>query len=77
MGPLITREHRDRVARISDTAAAEGATIAVDGRKDPATRARDSSWGLRCIDQREAGDALLRPGNIWTGAERGARRYLC
>ena len=32
MGPLITREHRDRVAGYLDTAAGEGATVVVDGR---------------------------------------------
>jgi malonate-semialdehyde dehydrogenase (acetylating) / methylmalonate-semialdehyde dehydrogenase len=32
MGPLITREHRDKVASYLDVAAAEGATIVVDGR---------------------------------------------
>ena len=34
MGPLITREHRDRVASYVANAAAEGATVAVDGRND-------------------------------------------
>ncbi len=33
MGPLITREHRDRVAGYLDIAAEEGATVALDGRK--------------------------------------------
>jgi malonate-semialdehyde dehydrogenase (acetylating)/methylmalonate-semialdehyde dehydrogenase len=33
VGPLIRREHKARVARYMDTAAAEGATIAVDGRR--------------------------------------------
>jgi malonate-semialdehyde dehydrogenase (acetylating)/methylmalonate-semialdehyde dehydrogenase len=32
MGPLITREHRDRVAGYLDTATAEGADLVVDGR---------------------------------------------
>jgi len=32
MGPLVTREHRDRVAGYLDTATAEGAVVAVDGR---------------------------------------------
>jgi malonate-semialdehyde dehydrogenase (acetylating)/methylmalonate-semialdehyde dehydrogenase len=32
MGPLITREHRDRVARYVDRGAAEGATVVADGR---------------------------------------------
>ncbi|MGV2984670.1 CoA-acylating methylmalonate-semialdehyde dehydrogenase [Microbacterium sp. AGC85] len=32
MGPLVTREHRDRVASYIDTAAADGAEVVVDGR---------------------------------------------
>ncbi len=34
MGPLVTREHRERVASYLDRAATEGATIVVDGRED-------------------------------------------
>ena len=33
MGPLITREHRDKVASYLESAPAEGATLVVDGRK--------------------------------------------
>jgi malonate-semialdehyde dehydrogenase (acetylating)/methylmalonate-semialdehyde dehydrogenase len=36
MGPLITREHRDRVASYLDKAASDGATVVVDGRTDGA-----------------------------------------
>ena len=32
MGPLVTREHRDRVAAYLDSAAAEGASVVTDGR---------------------------------------------
>jgi malonate-semialdehyde dehydrogenase (acetylating)/methylmalonate-semialdehyde dehydrogenase len=32
MGPLITKEHRDKVAGYLDTAEADGATVVVDGR---------------------------------------------
>ncbi len=32
MGPLVTREHRDKVASYIDIAAADGATVVVDGR---------------------------------------------
>jgi len=34
MGPLITREHRDKVASYVDAAPDEGATVVVDGRAD-------------------------------------------
>jgi malonate-semialdehyde dehydrogenase (acetylating)/methylmalonate-semialdehyde dehydrogenase len=33
MGPLITREHRDKVAGYLESAAAQGATVVVDGRE--------------------------------------------
>ena len=32
MGPLITREHRDKVATYIDLADEDGATVVVDGR---------------------------------------------
>jgi malonate-semialdehyde dehydrogenase (acetylating)/methylmalonate-semialdehyde dehydrogenase len=32
MGPLVTREHRDRVASYVESAPGEGATVVVDGR---------------------------------------------
>jgi malonate-semialdehyde dehydrogenase (acetylating)/methylmalonate-semialdehyde dehydrogenase len=35
MGPLITREHRDKVASYLDSGPAQGAELVVDGRKDP------------------------------------------
>src|ERR687884_1807351 len=34
MGPLVTREHRDRVASYVENAPAEGADVLVDGRED-------------------------------------------
>ena len=34
MGPLVTREHRDKVASYVENAPAEGATVLVDGRED-------------------------------------------
>ena len=77
MGPLITREHRDRVASHLDKAAAEGATVAVDGRNDPATGQKGFFLGPSLIDNAKPGMALLRPGDFWAGAERGPRRHLC
>jgi malonate-semialdehyde dehydrogenase (acetylating)/methylmalonate-semialdehyde dehydrogenase len=35
MGPVITREARDRVAGYLDAAVADGATVVIDGREDP------------------------------------------
>jgi malonate-semialdehyde dehydrogenase (acetylating)/methylmalonate-semialdehyde dehydrogenase len=37
MGPLVTRQHRDKVASYLDAGTADGATLAVDGREHPVT----------------------------------------
>jgi malonate-semialdehyde dehydrogenase (acetylating)/methylmalonate-semialdehyde dehydrogenase len=68
MGPLITREHRDRVAGHLDVAITEGATVAVDGRNDPATGTSgfflgpslidNVRPGMRCYDQEIFGPVL-------------------
>ncbi len=55
MGPLITGEHRDRVAAHLDRAAAEGATLAVDGRREPAMRGEGFFLGPSLLDH-------VRPG---------------
>jgi malonate-semialdehyde dehydrogenase (acetylating)/methylmalonate-semialdehyde dehydrogenase len=47
MGPLVTREHRDKVAGYLETGAAQGATIVRDGRDDPVYARRASSSGSR------------------------------
>jgi malonate-semialdehyde dehydrogenase (acetylating)/methylmalonate-semialdehyde dehydrogenase len=44
MGPLITREHRDKVAGYLDVASADGATIVVDGREVEADGAPEGFW---------------------------------
>jgi malonate-semialdehyde dehydrogenase (acetylating)/methylmalonate-semialdehyde dehydrogenase len=50
MGPLVTREQRDRVAGFLDSAAAEGATVAVDGREQPAAKGDGFFLGASLID---------------------------
>ncbi len=55
MGPLITREHRDRVASYVANAAAEGATVAVDGRKDAACQREGFFLGLSLLDRVKPG----------------------
>jgi malonate-semialdehyde dehydrogenase (acetylating)/methylmalonate-semialdehyde dehydrogenase len=55
MGPLITREHRDRVAGHLDTAIAEGATLSIDGRQDPATQTNGFFLGPSLIDNARPG----------------------
>ena len=44
MGPLITREHRDKVAGYIETAAADGATVVVDGRDPEVDGEPDGFW---------------------------------
>jgi malonate-semialdehyde dehydrogenase (acetylating) / methylmalonate-semialdehyde dehydrogenase len=55
MGPLITREHRDRVASYLDGATEEGATIAVDGRNCSSSKNDGFFLGPSLIDH-------VRPG---------------
>ena len=51
MGPLITREHRDRVSGYLDIAQADGARIVVDGRGVEPDGAADGFWlGPTLID---------------------------
>ncbi len=52
MGPLITKEHRDKVAGYIDVAIADGATVVVDGRGVKADGGADGFWlGPTLIDQ--------------------------
>jgi malonate-semialdehyde dehydrogenase (acetylating)/methylmalonate-semialdehyde dehydrogenase len=52
MGPLITREHRDKVVGYIDVATADGATVVVDGRGVEADGAADGFWlGPTLIDR--------------------------
>jgi malonate-semialdehyde dehydrogenase (acetylating) / methylmalonate-semialdehyde dehydrogenase len=45
MGPLVTGQHRDRVASYLDAGVGQGATLAVDGREHPVTGGgRDGFW---------------------------------
>jgi len=50
MGPLITREHRERVAKYVAGAEAEGASVVVDGRRDPAASKGPHFLGTSLID---------------------------
>jgi malonate-semialdehyde dehydrogenase (acetylating)/methylmalonate-semialdehyde dehydrogenase len=55
MGPLITREHRDRVASYIDGAAAEGASVLVDGREHPVSKRSGFFLGTSLIDHTKPG----------------------
>jgi malonate-semialdehyde dehydrogenase (acetylating)/methylmalonate-semialdehyde dehydrogenase len=68
MGPLISPEHRERVASYVDTASAEGATVAVDGRENVggqrsgfflgASLLDNVQPGMRCYDEEIFGPVL-------------------
>jgi malonate-semialdehyde dehydrogenase (acetylating)/methylmalonate-semialdehyde dehydrogenase len=55
MGPLITKEHRDRVAGYVAGAAAEGAKVVVDGREDPVSKKSPHFLGTSLIDNVKPG----------------------
>ncbi|WP_261553860.1 CoA-acylating methylmalonate-semialdehyde dehydrogenase [Frankia tisae] len=50
MGPLITAAHRGRVAGYLDLATAQGASVVVDGRADPATSGPGFFLGPSLVD---------------------------
>ncbi|MGM7645505.1 CoA-acylating methylmalonate-semialdehyde dehydrogenase [Nocardia sp. JW2] len=61
MGPLITREHRDKVAGYLDVAAADGATIVVDGRETSIDGAAEGFWlGPTLIDNVPTSSAVYQ-----------------
>ncbi len=57
MGPLITREHRDKVASYLDIAAKEGAKVVLDGRKHKFTGAEKNGFflGISLVDKVKPG----------------------
>src|SRR5436305_5581769 len=52
MGPLVTRQHRDKVASYLDSGAAQGASIVADGREHPLYDESDGGFflGVSLID---------------------------
>jgi len=50
MGPLVTREHRDKVASYLESGAEQGATIVRDGRKDAVSQRDGFFLGVSLID---------------------------
>ena len=55
MGPLVTREHRDKVASYLDKATEQGATVVTDGRDDPAFKEDGFFLGVSLIDNVKPG----------------------
>ncbi len=51
MGPLVTKQHRDKVASYLDSSVAQGATVVADGRELPLYRESDGFFlGVSLID---------------------------
>ena len=55
MGPLNTREHRDKVASYIENAPKEGATVVVDGRQDPVAQSEGFFLGASLLDHVKPG----------------------
>jgi malonate-semialdehyde dehydrogenase (acetylating)/methylmalonate-semialdehyde dehydrogenase len=52
MGPLVTREHRDKVASYVERAAEQGADVLADGRRDPMAQESDGFFlGVSLLDR--------------------------
>lgn len=61
MGPLITREHRDKVAGYVDTARTDGATVVVDGRHHEIDGEVDGFWmGPTLVDKVPVSSSVYR-----------------
>jgi malonate-semialdehyde dehydrogenase (acetylating) / methylmalonate-semialdehyde dehydrogenase len=51
MGPLVTKQHRDKVASYLDSSAAQGATVVADGRDHPLFKGSEGFFlGVSLID---------------------------
>jgi malonate-semialdehyde dehydrogenase (acetylating)/methylmalonate-semialdehyde dehydrogenase len=56
MGPLVTKQHRDKVASYLDSATEQGAKVVADGREHPLYRESDGFFlGLSLIDEVKPG----------------------
>ena len=61
VGPLITREHRNRVAELIETGANEGAKIVADGRAIKVDNAPNGFFhGPTILDEVQSGMAVAR-----------------
>ena len=61
MGPLITAEHRDRVASYLDIGTSEGASVVIDGRQHPNNGEEGGYWlGPSLIDEVSPGMQVYR-----------------
>ena len=77
MGPLITREHRDKVASLPRQAPpTQGATVVVDGRDDRRADGDGFFLGVSLLDDVTPGHGRLHRRDLRPGAGGRARRHL-
>ena len=68
MGPLVTREHRDKVASYLDSGPAQGADLVVDGREHVLYQEGKGFFlGVSLLDQRDARDGVLPQRDLRAG----------
>ena len=77
MGPLVTRQHRDKVASYLDSGPAQGATVVADGREHPLYKESDGFFlGVSLIDHVTPEMDCLSRRDLWPGPDRGAGQDL-
>ena len=75
MGPLVTRQHRDKVASYLDSAAEQGATVVADGREHPLFSDSDGLLPRHVAHRRRhARDGLLPRRDLRPRPDGHARR---
>ena len=72
MGPLVTKQHRDKVASYLDSSAEQGATVVADGREHPLYDDSDGLLPGRLVDRpRDDVDGRLSRRDLRPGPDRG------
>ena len=75
MGPLVTRQHRDKVASYLDSSAEQGATVVADGREHPLYDESDGFFlGVSLIDHVTTVDGRLPRRDLRPGPDGRPRR---
>ena len=73
MGPVITRQHRDRVLELIEAGVKEGAKIPADGRGVKVSEAPNGFYvGATILDDVETGMTVAKRRNFRPGAQRDA-----
>ena len=76
MGPLVTQQHRDKVASYLDSATEQGATVVADGREHPLYRGSGLLPGCVADRQRRARDGRVPRRDLRARADGRPRRVV-